>query len=330
MIQVFDKYGKLEIEFTGGGGGSVQYTSGEATPANPIGTMQVFNNGGTIVEVSTTNPLPVAASISTAGLATESKQDTEISILNAINVLLAAGIDVSIQNSSIAITAASLPLPNGAATQTTLAAINTLLASGISVTITGSVAATIADGADVAEGTIADAIAAAGGVGTISAKLRRTTQGLEDLKTLIVLAAGSNIIGKVGIDQTTPGVTNKVDTGLSQPLTDTQLRATAVPISIAATVTVKEVRSTTPSQTSPSVTNSSTSILASNSNRLGATIYNEGAAICYLKLGSTASTTSYTIQLQVGGYYELPFAYTGAIDGITSAGTAQLRVTELS
>jgi hypothetical protein len=33
---------------------------------------------------------------------------------------------------------------------------------------------------------------------------------LKDLLSLIVLAAGSNIIGKVGIDQTTPGTTNKV------------------------------------------------------------------------------------------------------------------------
>ena len=113
------------------------------------------------------------------------------------------------------------------------------------------------------------------------------------------------------------------------PVTGTFFQATQ-PVSIAATVAVKEVRSATPSQTSPAVTNSNTSILASNSNRLGATIYNEGAAICYMILGSTATTTSYTIQLQVGSYYELPFAYTGAIAGITSAGTAQLRVTELS
>lgn len=124
-------------------------------------------------------------------------------------------------------------------------------------------------------------------------------------------------------------------------LTNTQLRASAVPVSgtffqatqpvsIAATVAVKEVRATTPTTTSPAVTNSNTSILASNSNRLGATIYNEGAAICYMILGSTATTTSYTLQIQVGGYYEVPFGYTGAIFGITSAGTAQLRVTEIS
>lgn len=79
----------------------------------------------------------------------------------------------------------------------------------------GGGAATIADGADVTQGAIADAIVAAGATGTLSSKLRRVTQGLEDLKTLIVLAAGNAIIGKVGIDQTTPGTTNKVDTELA-------------------------------------------------------------------------------------------------------------------
>lgn len=46
-------------------------------------------------------------------------------------------------------------------------------------------------------GANADAIVAAGAVGSIQAKLRRMTQGLEDLKTLIVLAAGTNGIGKL-------------------------------------------------------------------------------------------------------------------------------------
>ncbi len=66
-------------------------------------------------------------------------------------------------------------------------------------------------------GANADAIVAAGAVGSISAKLRRATQGLEDLKTLIVLAAGAAIIGKVGIDQTTPGTTNGVQVNAALP-----------------------------------------------------------------------------------------------------------------
>jgi hypothetical protein len=65
-------------------------------------------------------------------------------------------------------------------------------------------------------GQTTDAIVAAGAEGSISAKLRRITQGLEDLKTLVVLAAGANIIGKVGIDQTTPGTTDRVTANLDK------------------------------------------------------------------------------------------------------------------
>lgn len=88
-------------------------------------------------------------------------------------------------------------------------------------------------------------------------------------------------------------------------------------------------RALTPTQTSVSVTNTSTSILVANNSRKGATIFNEGSAICYLKLGATASTTSYSVQMASLGYYEVPFGYVGAIDGITSASTAQLRITEI-
>lgn len=84
----------------------------------------------------------------------------------------------------------------------------------------------IADGADVTEGAIADAIVAAGATGTQSAKLRRLTQGIEDLKTAIILAAGSAIIGKVGIDQTTPGTTNGVQ--VNNTVTTSQASPTTI------------------------------------------------------------------------------------------------------
>lgn len=72
--------------------------------------------------------------------------------------------------------------------------------SGTALPVTGTLfggAVTIADGADVTLGALADAIIAAGAAGSVSAKLRRATQGLEDLKSLIVLAAGTNAIGKL-------------------------------------------------------------------------------------------------------------------------------------
>lgn len=65
-------------------------------------------------------------------------------------------------------------------------------------------------------GANADAIVAAGAVGSIQAKLRRATQGLEDLKSLIVLAAGTNAIGKLaansGVDIGDVDVTSAVAT----------------------------------------------------------------------------------------------------------------------
>jgi hypothetical protein len=79
-----------------------------------------------------------------------------------------------------------------------------------------------------------------------------------------------------------------------------------------------------------SVTNSNTTVLAANNQRLGATIYNEGTVNALIKLGSTASATSYTVRLIPDAYYEVPFGYTGIITGITASGTATCRVTELT
>lgn len=93
--------------------------------------------------------------------------------------------------------------------------------------------------------------------------------------------------------------------------------------------------SNAPSQSSVAGSASSVSLLASNTSRLGATIYNDSSAILYLKLGATASTTSFTAILAgnsggYGGYYEVPFGYTGAIDGIWTSATGNARITELT
>lgn len=65
---------KVNATITGGGTSGTQYTDGGATTAHPTGTIPVFDDAGTITAVSDTNPLPVLASISTAGLATDSNQ----------------------------------------------------------------------------------------------------------------------------------------------------------------------------------------------------------------------------------------------------------------
>lgn len=95
--------------------------------------------------------------------------------------------------------------------------------------------------------------------------------------------------------------------------------------------TVTERRSTTGGTGPTTFTSTSYGTIATaNTGRLGCTIFNEGAGNLHVLLGTaTASTSSYTVRLSSGDYYEVPFNYTGLIGGIfATAGTA--RVTTLS
>lgn len=82
--------------------------------------------------------------------------------------------------------------------------------------------------------------------------------------------------------------------------------------------------------TSVNASASNTTILAANSNRRGATVFNDSTAIVYLKLGSGSSSTSFTVRMDGYGYYEVPFGYTGVITGTWASATGAARVTELT
>ena len=71
-------------------------------------------------------------------------------------------------------------------------------------------------------------------------------------------------------------------------------------------------------------------IMTASTARLGGQIFNEGAGNLHITLGTgTTSTSSYTVRLSAGDYYEIPSNYTGLVGGIfATAGTA--RVTEVS
>ena len=72
---------------------------------------------------------------------------------------------------------------------------------------------------------------------------------------------------------------------------------------------------------------------SANLARSGIIVYNDSNKILYLKLGVSASINDYTTQMASDDYYEVPFGYTGRIDGISASGGAPLegpiRVTEL-
>lgn len=90
-------------------------------------------------------------------------------------------------------------------------------------------------------------------------------------------------------------------------------------------------KSTSTATNSVSASASNVTLLSSNSSRLGATIWNDSTtATLYVKLGTTASTSDYTAQLYPSGYYELPYNYSGRVDGIWTAAVGSAKVTELA
>lgn len=56
------------------------------------------------------------------------------------------------------------------------------------------------------------------------------------------------------------------------------------------------------------------------------TIFNDSTAVLYVKFGTTASTTSYTVQIAASGYYEFPQPlYAGQVDGIWASANGNAR-----
>lgn len=73
-----------------------------------------------------------------------------------------------------------------------------------------------------------------------------------------------------------------------------------------------------------------TLLLAANTARRGATVYNDSTAALSLSLGTAAaSATAFTVKVPASGYYEVPFGYSGQIRGIWAAANGAARVTEV-
>lgn len=70
-------------------------------------------------------------------------------------------------------------------------------------------------------------------------------------------------------------------------------------------------------------------LLMFNENRRTASFFNDGTQILYLKFGLNATTSTYTVQVPGGAFYELPQpCYTGSISGVWTTINGSVRVTE--
>jgi hypothetical protein len=158
---------------------------------------------------------------------------------------------------------------------------------------------------------------------------------------------GARLLGHVTVDAAPT-------TAVTGPLTDAQLRASAVPVSgtffqatqpvsgtvsvanfpatqaVTGTVTSTTARAGTGTASSvASTVTTNTTILAANANRFGASIYNESTAVLFLLLGAgTESATVYTLQMAAGSYYETPFGFTGIIKGHWASANGSARIVE--
>lgn len=131
------------------------------------------------------------------------------------------------------------------------------------------------------------------------------------------------------VDQTLGPVVVTSSGGTSDALTDTQLRATPVPVSGTITATPTTYATDTAANVASSVT--VVTLQALNAARKSWAVYNDSAtAYLYLKFGSAASLTSFKVRVSPGGYYEAPPTplYTGIITGIWDAAVGSARVTE--
>ena len=71
-------------------------------------------------------------------------------------------------------------------------------------------------------------------------------------------------------------------------------------------------------------------IFSANSNAVeGRTVFNDSAAVLYLKKATGVSTTSHFVQIPAGQYFEFPQpCYRGVVTGLWSSATGAARTSE--
>ncbi len=198
--------------------------------------------------------------------------------------------------------------------------------------VTGSVTA-LAAGTQTVTGTITVAntpTVVQGNAGSIAQSwYARMTDGSQ---VIGVNAAPIWITGSVSTAAGTQTVTGSVSVLNTVTVTGSVTVANSLTgsMTVSNTVTVRDAGNATSVITSVPGSITSVTVLASNSNRKGAAVYNDSNARLYLKLGATASTTSFTVLVFPNSYYELPAMYTGIVDGIWASASGNARVTEIT
>ena len=179
-----------------------------------------------------------------------------------------------------------------------------------------------------------------GSDGTLARAIKTLSSGQLDIRPLtsadVVTSTISGTVPVSGTISAAQSGTWTVQPGNTANTTAWKVDGSAVTQPVSGTVTSTPTKSATATLSNVAASVTSVTILASNANRLGATIYNDSSSLLYLKFGSTASSTSFTVPMLgnstagAAAYYEVPANYTGIITGIWVSATGNARVTELT
>lgn len=215
------------------------------------------------------------------------------------------------------VSAASLPLPTGAATAAAQS-------DGSQKAVVRGGAKGVTTAADVTSTAVSADVQALDvsikGTPTVTANVG-TTNGLALDATLT--GGGQKAVARGGAK----GATTAAD------VTSTSIDAdhNALDVSVKGNVSVQPGVATTSTVTSVAGSASNVTIAALNTGRLGLKITNDSSAILYLKYGATASASSWTYKLWPGDQFEMDGTlYTGQLDGIWASAAGNARVTELT
>lgn len=112
----------------------------------------------------------------------------------------------------------------------------------------------------------------------------------------------------------------------------TTLGTKTVANSFAVNIASDQIQSPTSTVTRVASSATNVMLLASNTSRKAAYLFNESTSIAYVKFGVTASTTSYTIQMVPNAFIVLSQwpIYNGEIDAIWLTANGAMQITELT
>ena len=219
-------------------------------------------------------------------------------------------VDVTRVQGTVAITGSTTILGTVTVTGST-AIIGTVTVTG-STTVIGTVTVT-------GSTTIIGTVAITGSTSVINTV---TVTGSTSVVNIVAITGSTSVVNTVTITGSTSVINTVTVTGSTSVINTVTVTGTTIGIF---------ERVSTSTVTSVAASTASTQLLALTAGRKAAYFYNDSTASLYLKFGTTASTTSFTVLMRPNDYFEMALpVYTGRLDGIWDATNGSARITELT